>query len=162
MLCHSNIRNDGRNDGRCGWKEPVFDGDGAGTAVAVAHFGIDEDLGALLADVGIVDEDAAACHLVLLDSIGDGYLRLGDEPDVAIDAAVIGEVERHLLLARGVGLVVAVVGADGDDNIIAHTGGREGDGDGQIAALVVLDFLAVEVDGLFAHDGFEVEGDVAA
>ena len=131
-----------------------------GPGVAVAHFGVDEDFGALVADVGIVDEDAAACYLVLFDSIGDGNLRLGNEPDIAIDAAVVGEVEGHLLLARGVGLVVAVVVADGDDKIIAHIGDRERDGDGQIATLVVLDLLAIEVDGLFAHDGLEMEGNI--
>ena len=62
-----------------------------------------------------MNKDAAAGHLVFLHSIGDGHLILGDEPDVTINAAMICEVERHLLLARRIGLVIAVVGFDGDD-----------------------------------------------
>ena len=93
----------------------VLDGDGAGAGVAVAHLGVDVDLGTLVGDVGIVDEDAAASHLILLNGIGDGHLLLGDEPYVTVDATVVGEVERHLLLAGRIVLVIAVVGFDGDD-----------------------------------------------
>ena len=60
-------------------------------------------------------KDAAAGHLVFLNGIGNSHLVFGDEPDVTINAAMICEVERHLLLARRIGLVVAVVGFDGDD-----------------------------------------------
>ena len=138
--------------------------------VAVAHLAIDKDLCALVADVGIVHEDATTSHLVFLDGIGNGHLILGDEPHVAIHAAVIGEVERHLLLARRVVLVVAVVGFDGDDDFrgngqtVANKRSvisRERDGYGQIAAFVVFHLLAIDVDGLFAHDGLEVQGDLA-
>ena len=157
LLWHSNRRNDGHS----GWHETVLDGDGAWAGVAVAYFGIDINLSALLADVGIMHKDAAASHLVLLNSISDGYLVFGDEPDVAVDATVVGEVECHLFLAWGVSLVVAVVGLDGDNYIVAYIIGRQGDGDGQVATLVFLHFLAVDVDGLLAHDGLEMQGDVA-
>ena len=76
-------------------------------------------------------EDAATSHLVLLDSVGNGYLVLGNQPHITVDASMIGEVQRHLFLAGGVGLVVAVVGFDGDDNIVAYgtVGGKiQGDG----------------------------------
>ena len=75
---------------------------------------------------------------------------------------MIGEVERHLLLAWGIGLVVAVVSLDGDDDIVAccTAEGGEVEGDGQIAAFVFLYLLAIDVEGLLAHDGLEVEGDI--
>ena len=60
-------------------------------------------------------KDAAASNLVLLHSIGNGHFVLSDEPHVTINAAMICEVERHLLLARRVGLVIAVVSFDCDD-----------------------------------------------
>ena len=106
-------------------RQGVLDGDGARAGVGVVHLGIDEDLSALVAYVGIVHENAATSHLVFLEGIGDGNLVLGNEPHVTIDAAMIGEVERHLLFAGRVGLVVAVVGADGDDEIVAHRTSRE-------------------------------------
>ena len=148
LLCHSNIRNEG-----------LLHGDGARLGVVVAHLGVDVDLGALGADVGVVNKDAATGYFVLFKGIGDSHLVLRNEPDIAVDAAMVGEVEGHLLLARGVGLVVAVVGFDGDDQIVAHTIG-ETDGDGQVAALMLLDLLAVDVEGLTAHDGLKVEGDI--
>ena len=48
---------------------------------------------------------------------------------------MIGEVELRLLFARGIVLVVAVVGLDSDDALVAslHALGREIDGDGQVA-----------------------------
>ena len=72
---------------------------------------------------------------------------------------MVGEVERQLGLAGRVGLVVAVVSFDGDDQIVAHRCGY-GDGDGQVATFVVLYLLTIEVDGLLAHDGLEVDGDL--
>ena len=106
-------------------------------------------------------KNAATSHLILFYGIRDGYLVLGNEPHVAIDAAVIGKVELCLFLAWRVGLVVAIVGADGDDQIIANIKSRERDGDRQVAAFVFLDLLAIDVDGLLAHDGLEMQGDVA-
>ena len=130
-----------------------------GLAVVIAHFGIDEDLSALVADGGIMNEDATTSHLVFLEGICDSDLIFRYEPYVAIDASMIGEVELCLFFTWGVGLVVAIVSADGDDEIIAHTA-RERNGDGEIAAFVFLYFLAIDVDGLLTHDGFKVEGDV--
>ena len=130
-----------------------------GLAVVIAHFGIDEDLSACVADVGIMDEDATTSHLVFLESICDSDLVFRYEPYVAIDSSMIGEVELCLLLAWGIGLVVAIISADGDDEIIAHTA-RERNGDGEIAAFVFLDLLPIDINGLLTHDGFEVEGDV--
>ena len=106
-----------------------------------------------------MDEDASACDLIFLDGIGDGNLAFGDEPHVAIDAPMIGEIERHLFLAWRVGLVIAVVGLYGDDKIVANSRGQR-NGDRQIAAFVVLDLLAIYVDGLLAHNGLKMEGDV--
>ena len=139
----------------------AFHGDGARAGVVVTHLGIDEDLGALIADVGIVDKDTATCHLVFFKGIGDSHLILSNEPHVAVDATVVGEVELCLFFARGVGFVVAVVGADGDDEIVVHSS-RQGDGDGQVATLMFFHFLAIDIDGLLTHDGFEVQGDVTA
>ena len=93
----------------------IFHNDGARTSVAVAHLRIDKHLGALVADVGIMYKDASASYLVFFEGIGNGYLVFGNEPHVTIDATMIGEVELRLFLAWGVGLVVAVVGFDGDD-----------------------------------------------
>ena len=108
-----------------------------------------------------MDEDTPASHLVFLDSIRDSHLRLGYEPHITIDAAVIGKVERHLLLAWRVGLVVAVVGFDGNEEIITRLSG-DSNCDGQIAAFVFLDLLAIDVDCLLTHDGFEVERHIAS
>ena len=107
-------------------------------------------------------EETATGHFRFFNGIGNGHLVLGNEPHVAVDASVVGEVERHLLLARGVGLVVAVIGLDGDDQVIARSIAKGGkvEGDGQIAALVLHGLLAVDIDGLLAHDGLEVQGDV--
>ena len=91
-----------------------------GLAVVVAHFRIDENLSTFLADVGIMDEETSTSHLVFLKSIRDGNLILGDEPYITIDATMIGKVEGHLFLARRVCFVVAVVCADGNDDIIAY------------------------------------------
>ena len=136
-------------------------------------------------------KDAAASDLVLLKSIRDGHLVLGDEPHVAIDAAMIGEIELRLLLAWWVGFVIAVVGTDSDDTVVAYrtggreggtggreggtggregetggreggTGGWEGDGDGEIASLMLFDLLAIDVDGLLTHNGLKIEGNVTA
>ena len=68
---------------------------------------------------------------------------------------MIGEVQCHLFLAGRIALVVAVVGLNGDDEIIGHAT-RERNGDGQVAAFMFLDLLAVDIDSLFAHDGLEV------
>ena len=86
-----------------------------------------------------MDEDAAARHLVFLQGIGDGHLLLGDEPDIAIDTAMIGKVERYLRLAGRIGLVVAVVGFDSDDQLVADMTAQGGEiqGDGEIAAFVL-------------------------
>ena len=105
-------------------------------------------------------EDATTSHLVLLDSIGDSHLVLGDEPHVTIDATVIGEVECHLLLAWRVVLIVAVVCADGDDKIIAYMMSRKGNSDGQVAAFMFFHLLAIDVDGLLTHNSLEVQRDV--
>ena len=131
---------------------------------AVLNLGVDIDVGALFGDVGIVYEDAAASHLAGLKGVGDGHLLLGDEPHVAIDAAVVGKVERHLCLAGRKGLVVAVVGLHGDDQFVAGFVAEvcETEGDGQVAALMVLHLAPVDVERLLAHDGLEVEGDVSA
>ena len=107
-------------------------------------------------------ENASACHLVFFDSIRNGHFVFSNEPHLAIDATMIGEVERHLLLARRIGLVVAVVGFDGDDKIVANSRGRKGDGDRQIATLVFFHLLAIDIDGLLAHDGLEMQGNVTA
>ena len=106
-----------------------------------------------------MNEDTTSCYLVFLESICDSDLVFRYEPYVAIDSSMIGEVELCLLLTWGIGLVVAIVSADGDDQIVAHTA-RERNGDGEIAAFVFLYFLAIDVNGLLTHDGFEVEGDV--
>ena len=106
-------------------------------------------------------EETASCHFVLFKGIGDGYLILGNEPYVAVDTAVVGKVQRHLFLARRVGLVVAVVGFDGNDNIIAYLTAGERNGDGQVSALVFLHQLSIHIDRLLTHDGLEVQGDVA-
>ena len=146
LLWHSNIQN-------------ILDGDGVGVRVVVAHFSIDEDLGTFLADVSIVDKDAATSNLVFLKGICNGYLIFGYKPHVAIDTTMIGEVELRLLLARRIGLVVAIIGLDGNDKIITHDC-RKGNGDGQIAAFMLFNLLTIEIDSLFAHNGFEVKGDV--
>ena len=76
-------------------------------------------------------KNATASHLVLFYGIGDGHLVFSYQPHVTVDTAMIGEVEGHLFLAWRVGLVIAVVGFDGDDAVIAYgTRGREVDGDG--------------------------------
>ena len=100
----------------CGHRcEDVLHRNGTRLAVAVAYLGIDEYLGTLSADVGIVDKDTTSRHAVLLNGIGNGDFVLGNEPHVTIDTPMISEVECHLLLARRVRLVVAIVGTDGDD-----------------------------------------------
>jgi hypothetical protein len=72
---------------------------------------------------------------------------------------MIGEVELVLLLARRIVLVVAVVGLHGDEALVAslHTLCGEVDGNGQIAAEVLFDESAVDIDPLLAHDGLEVD-----
>ena len=77
---------------------------------------------------------------------------------------MISEVEGHLLLTWRIGLVVAVVSHDGDNTVVTsgYAKSRQGDSDRQIAALVVLDLLAIDIDGLLAHDGLEMEGHVTA
>ena len=145
--------------------EGGLDGDSAGTAIAVVDLSIDENLSTPITDVGVMYKDAATRYLVLLDGIGDGDLVLGNEPHVTVDAAMVGEVERHLLLAGRVGLVIAVVGLDSDDKlagdrgVVAHT---KGNGNGQVATLVLLYFLTVDVDGLLTHNGLKMEGDYTA
>ena len=52
----------------------MFYGNRSRMVIAVAYLCVDIDLCAALADVGIVNEDATACHLLLFDSIGDSYL----------------------------------------------------------------------------------------
>ena len=107
-----------------------------------------------------MDEETSTSHLVFLKSIRDGNLVLGDEPYITIDATMIGKVKGHLFLARRVGFVVAIVCADGNDDIIAYGTTRKRNRDGQITTLVLLHFFAIDVDGLFAHDGFEVQGNI--
>ena len=62
-----------------------------------------------------MNKNASTSDLLFFKGIRDSHLVFGDEPHVAIDATMIGKVERHLLLAWRIGLVVAVVGFDGDD-----------------------------------------------
>ena len=95
--------------------EAILHSDGARTGVDVANLGIDEDFSALLADVGIMHKNAPTSNLVFLKGVCDGDFVFGNEPHVAIDTSMIGKVERHLFLAWGVRLVVAVVCFDGDN-----------------------------------------------
>ena len=131
-----------------------------GLAVVIAHFCIDKNLSALLADVGIMNEDTTSSSLVFLEGICDSDLVFRYEPYVAIDASMIGEVELGLFLAWRIGLVVAVVSFDSDDQVIADGIAREGDGDGEIAAFVVLYFLTIDVDSLLTHNRLEMQGDI--
>ena len=72
-------------------------------------------------------EDATTSNFVFFKGIRDGHLIFGNKPYVAIDAAMIGKVELRLFFAWGVGLVVAVIGFDSDDHVVAHSC-RQGDG----------------------------------
>ena len=132
-----------------------------GKILAQKEIDIDKDIGTLLANLVVVQEDATTGHLVHFVGIGDGHGTLANEPYVAIHTAVVGEVEGGLFLARRIGLVVAVVGHDGNQTVVAGFNARlrQIDNDGQIAAFVLFYFLAVDVDFLPAHDGFEIEGD---
>ena len=77
---------------------------------------------------------------------------------------MVGKVEGILFLAGRIGVVVAVVGHDGNQTVVTgiHTGLCQIDADGQIAALVLFYFLAVDIDFLTAHDGFEIDRNVLA
>ena len=90
------------------------------------------------------------------------YDAAADEPHVTVHAAVVGKVELRLFLSWGIGLVVAVVGFDGDETAVtrANTEVREVDDNGQIAALVGRSQLSVDEDLLLAHDGLEVDNDL--
>ena len=106
-----------------------------------------------------MDEDAAAGHMVHQVGIGDIGLPGGNQPAVAVDAAVVGEIQHILGLARRVGAVVAVVGAHGD-----HDGPADRDAGllkvqhhRQVAAGVLEDRPAVDEDLAAAHDGLEVQ-----
>ena len=142
----------------------MLNGDGSRAVVVVAYLGVDVDISTLVADVVVVYEDATASHLILFNSIGDGNFRLGNEPYIAVDTPMIGEVERHLLLAGRVGLVVTVVGLDGDDDIVAcsTSEGGEVERDGQVSTFMLHHLTSVDIDGLLAHDSLEVQDDITA
>ena len=126
---------------------------------AVLHIGIDIDLGALLRQVVEVDEHAAIGHLVCLYGIRNGHRRLAYHPHVAVDAAMISKVKRILCFSGRIALVIAVVGHDGNDTLVArlHSGFRQRNGDRQIAAQMFLHQTTVDIEFLLAHDGLEVE-----
>ena len=76
-------------------------------------------VGALFRDVVVVKEDAATCYYATFQRVGDVYRAAADEPHIAINTAVVGEVELSLLLSWRIGLVIAVVGLDGDKAAVA-------------------------------------------
>ena len=88
---------------------------------------------------------------------GDGHGARLDEPDVAVDAAEVGEVELPLRLAGGVSRVVGVVARHAQD--VARWPEPAGDlhMDGVVAAEALGHLLAVEEDFALAHDGLEME-----
>ena len=111
-----------------------------------------------------MQEDAATSHLIHIVGVSDGHRTLADKPYVAVHATMVGKVEGCLFLARRVGVIVAVVGHDGNQTVIAsfHARLRQIDNDGQIAAFVLFYFLSVNIDFLTAHDGFEIDCHVLA
>ena len=126
------------------------------------HLDVDKHVGTLFGDVVVVKKHAAASHLVALYGVGDTEVRAANEPHVAVHAGMVGEVELRLLLARRVALVVGVVGADCHHALLAslHAQLRQVDDDRQVTTQVLCRYATIDVDLLFAHDGFEVEGDV--
>ena len=124
----------------------------------LSNFHIDEDIGLLLRDIIEMNKDTTACYLVAFDGIGDGDGRLADKPHITIHTTVIGKVELVLLFAWGVVNVVAIISLYGNKTLVAsfYALFREIDGDRQIAAKMLFDELAVDIDPLLAHDGFEM------
>ena len=72
---------------------------------------------------------------------------------------MISKVELVLLLARGIVLIVAIVGLHGDETFVTrfHSLCGEVDGNGKIAAQVFFYKSAVDIDPLLAHDGLEMD-----
>ena len=104
-------------------------------------------------------EDAAGSLAVLCHRIGDKDRLETYEPHIAVYAAMITEVKCHLGLARGIGLVVAVVGTHRHHNGFAGLHARlgEGDGDGEIASFVPAYKFSVDIILLLAHHSLEMQ-----
>lgn len=118
------------------------------------------DVGSLRGDAGIVDEHSPTRLATGLQRVGDVNRIARQKPYVAVDAAMIAEVETGLGLTRRKRLVVAVVGLNGHDATVAFPNILlvEVDDDWQIAAKMPDGEPAVDVDVLLAHDGLEVKG----
>ena len=135
-----------------------------------------EGLGDLLAFVEAADGALAVkgdaggdLPLALGEALGgevDAALRAGDgegdgaglnQPDVAVDAAEVGEVELFLHLTGGVVLVVGVVALHAQDVAGGLELAGDLDVDGVVATEALAHLLAIEEDLALAHDGLEVE-----
>ena len=106
-----------------------------------------------------MDEDAAARFPVRQVGIGDVGLSGGDQPAVAVDAAVVGEIQHVLGLARRVGTVVAVVRPYGDHDGLPDRDARllQVQHHREVAAGMPADGAAVDEDLAPAHDGLEMQ-----
>ena len=131
------------------------------------HIHIDKDIGTLLTDVVVVEEDATPCHLMALDGIGDMNGGGANEPHIAVHSSMVGEVELCLFLSWRVVLVITVVSLHGNQTGITglevqvvDVVAREINGDGEVAAEVFLYKDAVDIYLLLSHDGLEVHGDL--
>ena len=104
-------------------------------------------------------EHAATRLLVHQVGIRDIGIACGDQPAVAVDASVVGEIQHVLGLARRIGAVIAVVGAHGDHHALADRNTRflQVQHHGQVAARMLPDGAAVDEDLAAAHDGFEMQ-----
>ena len=124
----------------------------------ILHLRAHIDRSLLLGDIFEVDKETASGYTVSLHGIRQAHLRAADKPHIAVDTAMVGEVERILRLARGIHLVVRIVGHHRNDTLLArlHTGIRERELNRQVAAQVLLDELAVYIEGLLTHYGLEV------
>ena len=71
---------------------------------------------------------------------------------------MIGEVELCLFLARRITLIIAIIGFDGYQTVIAslHALSRKIEGDRQIASQMLLHKTTVDIDPLLTHDGLEM------
>ena len=136
---------------------------GKGPIRKVAHMHVHPDL---RRSVGYVTErykQAAARHLVLAIGVGDEDAVVHHQPAVAVDASAVSKIQIGLRLSGRIGGVVPIVRPDGNDVFFAPLQpGRHIGNDGQVAAKVLLHQLPIDPHPRLAHDGLEVQEELAA
>ena len=138
--------------------ERLAQGELSGTVALVGHFGLDADGRLVSRNAGVGDEYASAGRLVGQDGVRDVDGGLGDESGVAIEAAVVAEVQVGQGLSGRYERVVAVVEAHDDFVVrIGFEPVRDVGDKGRVAAGVLCDVAAVDPEVGQLHGALKLQ-----